>query len=291
MNFDNFFINLQQGGLEYYNRFYGLYPSEVVSVADPEKRGRIQIKCVEVGHNGPLDVWVSPAFDGAGPQRGSFWPPQVGDVVRVAFAFGNTSKPVFYIGSWYAQGELPTELGYGSGSDAPPYRRGFVTQTGHLLTFNDERGKEEVVLQWNRPKSYPSDPKESASRTDSDKSYVKFLPNGSVEVLNSNGSRVTLDAANKAVVVEDKDNGNVITLNSEGVKIATKGKVVIDGAKAMEVNADSVKLGSNAAKSAVLGEDLLQWLNQHTHGTAVGPTTPTLTPATTALLSTVNKVK
>jgi hypothetical protein len=83
----------------------------------------------------------------------------------------------------------------------------------------------------------------------------------------------------------------VITLNSEGVKIATKGKVVIDGAKAMEVNADSVKLGSNAAKSAVLGEDLLQWLNQHTHGTAVGPTTPTLTPATTALLSTVNKVK
>jgi uncharacterized protein involved in type VI secretion and phage assembly len=291
MDLSKFYENLVRGGLEYYEKYYNLYTAYVTSVADPEKRGRVQIECPEAGHNGPLDAWVNGAFDLAGPNRGTFFPPQVGDVVRVAFAYGNVGRPLFYIGGFYSKGELPAELGYGEGDGASPYRRGIVTQTGHLLTFNDEKGKEEVVLQWNRPKTYPADSKASASRTDSDKSYVKLLPNGSVEVKNKNGSRVTIDAAAKSVVIEDKDNSNTLTFDSSGVKVQTKGKVVLDGATALEVNATSVKLGSNASKSAVLGEDLIQWLNTHTHGTAVGPSSPPVAPATATMLSTTVKVK
>lgn len=47
--------------------------------------------------------------------------------------------------------------------------------------------------------------------------------------------------------------------------------------------------GLTAAQSAVFGENLLAWLNSHTHGTGVGPSGPPITPATSTLLST--KVK
>jgi uncharacterized protein involved in type VI secretion and phage assembly len=291
MNIDKFYENLVRSGLEFYEKFYGFYPAFVTSVADPEKRGRIQIECPAAGHQQSLDVWVDCAFDMAAANRGTFWPPQVGDVVRVAFEFGKPYRPVCYIGGFYAKGELPAELGYGEGDGASPYRRGIVTKTGHLLTFNDEQGKEEVVLQWNRPKTYPQDQGESASRTDSDKSYVKLLPDGSVEIANKNGSRVRVDAEAKSLTVEDKDNSNVLTFDSAGVKLSTKGKVVIDGATAAEINASSVKLGSSAVKSAVLGEDLLQWLNTHTHGTAVGPSSPPVAPASSTILSSTVKVK
>lgn len=288
-DFQSYLDRVALYGLEAFNKFYSTYEAQVTSVADPLKLGRIQVQSKKVGNNSPPAVWAYPGvFPGAGNQRGWFWPPEVGDWVWVAYLNGRLDSPPVYFGGWHAEGELPAELGYPSGDETVPTRRGFVTRMGHTFVLNDEADKEAVELVWRKPSSAPADG-ESAPR-DGDSASLKFTKDG-IELKAKNESTITINVTDKKVVILDKDNSNTITLDSNGVTIKTTGKVVIDGASEFNAGAGSVNLGTGASKSAVYGEDLVQWLNSHTHPTGVGPSGPPTPSATSALLSTSVKVK
>ena len=282
--FDDFYQWFQKYGLEYFNRYYGIYEGYVADNVDPEKRGRIRVRVPALDTNNIAPTWFYPAFmqtgddaDVTGAPYGWFWPPEIKDRVLVTFKHGDPSRPGYYFGAWYADGKVPALLGYPSEDKKPPTRRGFTLRTGHAFVFNEEADKEEIDLIWKKGDTT---------------STIKLLPNGSIEIKNKQESQVLIDAENKKVVIEDKDNSNVITLDSNGVKIETKAKVVVSGATEFSVDATSIKLGgSGASKSAVLGENLLQWLNSHTHPTGVGPSGPPAAPASASLLSKTVKVK
>lgn len=273
---ESFYGWLKLYGLEYFGKYYGLYEGIVAGNADPEKRGRIQVRIPEIDPEQFAPDWFMPAFMQAGDGYGWFWPPEVGDRVLVCFRTGNPSYPGFYFGAWLAQGKVPPLLGYPSGDEVPPSRRGFVTKTGHALVLNEEADKEEIDLVWTK-----------GSATSS----IRLLPDGSISIVNKQQARITLDAAGKQIVVEDADNGNTITLDSSGVKIQTKGKVAVSGATEFSVDAPSIKLGSGATNSAVLGEALVSLFNGHTHPTGVGPSGTPLVPANASILSKTVKLK
>lgn len=286
-SFDVFLQKLAEWGLEHFRKYYGLYRAQVVKNDDPETRGRIQILCPEVGHTAALDRWVDPSFTGAGDDRGWFWPPEVGDSVWVSFERGDANRPNLYFGGWFGDKELPSELAYAS---KVPKRRGFVTRTGHTLVIDDESGKERIELKWRKPSSQPSDT-DSAQRN-GDSATLLFDPNGSVSITNKNKTTVLLDAQNKKIVVEDKDNGNTVTLDSSGVTIKTQKDVVIADAANCKINAKNVTIADGADSPAVRGSDLKSWLENHTHPSAVGPTGPPVQAATLqTTLSNVVKVK
>lgn len=290
MDFDAFYDRLTYKGLEGLNKFYSFYEAVVTSVADPDKLGRVQARSVELGQEQASELWMYPAITlGAGNQRGWFWPPEVGDQVLIAYPNGDLNSQPIYFSGWFAKGELPTELGYPEGDDTVPTRRGFVTRMGHTFVFNDEAGKEAVELVWRKPSAAP-ETGASAAR-DGDSASLKFTKDGAIELTAQNESSITINVADKKVVIFDKDNENTITLDSNGVTIKTSKKVVIDGASEFSAKAGSVNLGDGASKSAVYGEDLLQWLNSHTHPTGVGPSGPPTPPATASILSTSVKVK
>lgn len=286
-DFNAFFHWLTYAGLEYFGRFYSTYEAVVTHVDDPEKLGRIRVQCKKVGNQRPPEIWAYPAFPGAGNQRGFFWPPEVGDFVWVAYPNGKIDGPPVYFGGWYAKGELPDELGYGD--HTVPKKRGFVTRGGHSLVFDDSAGDESVELTWHKPNAQPQG-NDSAPR-DGKKSVLKFLSDGSVELSASDGSGMTVNITDRAVTIEDKANSNTITLDSSGVRIRTSKAVVVDGASSLDVKAASINLGDPATQKSVLGDALLEWLNQHTHPTGVGPSAPPTVPATPALLSTTVKLK
>lgn len=276
-DFENFYEGMKRDGLERFNQYYALYEGIVTNNVDPDQRGRIQVTVVGLDAKNALPEWFRPSFMQVGAASGWFWPPDQGDRVLVTFLNGNPKYPGYYFGAWYAKDEVPPLLGYKSGDKPPPTRRGFVTKTGHAFVINDEADKEEIDLIWKKGDTT---------------STIKLLPNGSIEIKNKQQSQVLIDAENKKVVIEDKDNSNVITLDSNGVKIETTAKVVVSGATEFSVDASSIKLGgSGAAKSAVLGESLLSWLNSHTHPTGVGPSGPPTSPASSSLLSTTVKLK
>lgn len=291
MEFQAFYEAFLLKGLETFRKYYGFYRGTVARVDDPEKRGRIQAKVLQVGHEIAPNIWIDPAFDSAGDDHGSFFPPEIGDSVRVAFEHGRPDRPIVYIGGWYGTGDLPSELSYTEGVSvlgqtravAVPERRGFVSRKGQRLIFNDEKGKETVELAWHLPD--PTDPavtadaqgdrSNTADRSKGKTSKLTFNSDGDVVLTNANGSKVQIGAKAKNIVISD-ESGNVVTMDSAGVKIKTKKAVV---------EAEQTELSASSDTPAVRGTELMQYLASHTHGTAWGPSTPPIQPPPQTILS------
>ncbi len=294
MNFESFLEAFVLKGLENFRKYYGLYRGEVTRNDDPERRGRIQAKVLQVGHQITPDIWIDPAFDGAGAGRGFFGPPEVGDSVRVAFEHGRPDRPVLYVGGWFGGDDLPAEFAYTEGVKVAgvtgvrpvPERRGFVTRKGHRFVFTDEKGKERVEISWHRPAAtdaaMSSDAQgvrsKTADRERGETSSLVFDADGDVLVVNAAGSKVRLSTKSKNIVIED-ENKNVITIDKNGVLVdaSRTGKIVL--------KSNQVELAAGADAEGVRGPELMTFLRTHTHGTAWGPSSPPLTPPPPTILS------
>lgn len=247
-----FIEKLSQYGLEFFRVYPGVYRAEVTRVDDPEHRGRIQIVCPSVGHSisTPPDVWVDPAMPNAGTGHGMFWPPVVGDSVRVSFRNGNASRPDCYWGGWYGANEVPSELGARSG-DLPTVR-GFKTPGGHVLAFSDEPGDEYIHIIW----------KDASTSIKIEKDKGIHITNGLASAdLNADGSVVMKDPAGAKLTLDGK--GNVLV---EGIQILFG--------------------GFGSVNPVVKFNELFVWLNTHTHVGGTGPTSPPVPPAPPSVAST-----
>lgn len=280
----NFFENLLYKGLEHFGKYYGTYRALVASNEDPEKRGRVQLYCPELGQTEAPNIWIDPSIDYAGIDgtHGSFWPPEVGDTVRVSFSHGNPSTPTLYHGGWYPEKQVPKKLGHDEGGDSekgtPPIKRGFVTKSGHSLVFNDKKDKESVELTWK-----------------DDSAKITIDEKGAVTILTGK-SHVLIDRESKKIEILD-ENKNTITLDDNGVTVKTSKKVMVEGSQGATIKASKIDLASSnvnltdsADEPAVKGQTLFDWLKSHQHGTGVGPSTPPTMPPLPSMLSKKAKV-
>jgi uncharacterized protein involved in type VI secretion and phage assembly len=103
------------------------------------------------------------------------------------------------------------------------------------------------------------------------------------------GLMVTLDDKNQIISLTDKTGKNLLKIEVQS------GKITLKGTSKAIVDAPQIELVENSMHQVVLGDQLLQYLNQlvsifnsHVHG-STPPPTPIYPPASNALLS--NKVK
>ncbi len=125
------------------HRLYGVYPALVTDVQDPDGQGRVQLRLpfVPADDGGAALAWARLATLMAGGDRGTWFIPEVGDEVLVAFTAGDPRWPVVIGALW-------------NGVDAPPETmdsnnnlRSITSRSGHKLTFDDSAGSEKVVLE------------------------------------------------------------------------------------------------------------------------------------------------
>jgi len=314
LRFEEFYEKLMlRYGMEHFGVFYSTYRAIVTRNDDPERRGRIQLKCPRAGHiKNALPRWVDPSVAFSGADFGAFFPPVVGSTVFVTFENGDPGKPAFYQGGWFAEEALPSEFAPLGDSINRPERRGIVTRAGHSLIFDDEAGSERVRLTWHKPATGDAsltDPTVAADRTQGDFGMLTMEPDGTVVIANKVGARVELNTAQEGahfVQVLD-ENGNSVTLDSDGVKVADQdgnyfaiinGKITLSASSEVDIVAPTVNLkagtvflGDGATQSVVIGESFLQYFNSHSHATGTGPSGPPTVPMTQALLSKTVKVK
>lgn len=274
---------ITQFGLEYFQVYPGLYRGIVTRVDDPEAIGRIQAHVPQVGQSEAPAVWIPPAFNGAGANRGSFWPPEVGDSVYVSFQQGNPGRPQCYIGGWFGGTELPSEFAY---TNDRPETRGWITRRGHSFVFKDTPGEEAVTLTWHKDASagtYPgatqqlSGPDSGAASSDrgaGETASLTFNSSGSVEIENKSGSRIVLDSDASSITIEDS-NGNSIVLDSSGATIKS----------------NSIKLSDQADSPGMPFTEWFQWALSHQHPSSTGPTGPPVTPPPNSIASQVVTLK
>lgn len=94
-------------------KFYGLYQGVVTKVKDPEKRGRIKVKCPEVLGGDVESAWCDPMIPVAYDYGGDFYIPVVNEAVWIQFIAGDSNRPV-YMGGWWSEKKSPLGSSYES---------------------------------------------------------------------------------------------------------------------------------------------------------------------------------
>ncbi len=157
-----------------------------------------------------------------------------------------------------------------SGSGGEPEDKILKTEARHVLSFDDTSGSEAITL------------------TSAKEAQVLIGPDGSIILTDKAGSKVTLDAAASEIRVEDA-NGNSIVRSSTGIpctdtngsNITASGAGVEIGSSAVvNIEGSMVTIAGSGGEPMIKGTTFLSLFHTHTHGSAIGPTTPQMVPLT-----------
>ncbi|HZT32868.1 MAG TPA: phage baseplate assembly protein V [Bryobacteraceae bacterium] len=121
-------------------RIEGVVVGIVIDNQDPQGLARVKVKFPwlsddDIGH------WARIAVLMAGNQRGTYFLPEVGDEVLVAFELGDVAKPYVLGGLWNGV-DAPPETNSNGSND----RRLIKSRSGHLVRLDDTNGSEKIEI-------------------------------------------------------------------------------------------------------------------------------------------------
>lgn len=211
-------------------QFYGVYPALVTDLADPDSQGRVRVRLpwAPDGDAG-YEAWARMTTLFAGADRGSWFIPDVDDEVLVAFAGGDPRFP-FVIGGLWNGSDAPHEEMDGGGENNIKSIR---SRNGVKVTLDDSQGSETLMLE-----------------TPGGQSVTLKDGPGSIEIVDSNGNSVKLEAAGITVEASAK-----VSVSASLVEVSA-GLVTVDAGMSRfsgVVQADTVITNSIIAASYTPG--------------------------------------
>lgn len=133
--------NVRRFGIEkVFRRYYSQYYAQVVSVVDPENRGRILLRVPGILGEQTLPNYAKYNPPWAGSNFGQLWEVEENDWVLVWFDKGNLNYPNWCSG-WWGRSEKPNELSHENKVS------GIVTRSGHKILFYDKGGEEKILIE------------------------------------------------------------------------------------------------------------------------------------------------
>lgn len=207
---------------------HGVVVGTVKSVDDPNGEGRIRVEFPWMGGNNQ-SYWAPVATLMSGGKRGSWFMPEEGDEVLVAFDHDDVNHPFVLGFLWNGQDQPP---------ETNPHKRLLKSVKGHTILLDDSDGSEKI------------------------------------QITTGGGLTITMDDTSNSIIIQAS--------KSVTVKAST-----------VAVNASNISLGENASQPAVLGTDLVTYLNEiipllksHIHpGSGGGPAPVVTTPSPVLLAS------
>jgi uncharacterized protein involved in type VI secretion and phage assembly len=189
-------------------RWYGVYPAIVVDVRDPDGQGRVKVTLPWAPDTAGsrYEVWARLATLMGGSGRGSWFVPDVNDEVLIAFEGGDTRRPYVIGGLWNGRDAPPQSMDAGGRNDKKVLR----SRNGVKVTLDD---------------------------TDAQETFVAETPGG---------QRITLkDGAGMVEIVDS--NGNSVKLDASGVTVTASGKVTVN-ASLISMSAGMVTVDAGMSK-------------------------------------------
>ncbi len=177
-------------------RWYGVYPALVTDIKDPDSQGRVKVSlpwAPDTG-SGQYEAWARLATMMGGSNRGSWFVPDTSDEVLVAFEAGDTRRP-YVVGALWNGTDSPPESMDGGGRN---YKKVLRSRNGVTVTLDDQDGQEQFI----------------AETPGGQKVTLKDGP-GSVEIVDSNGNSVKLEAAGITITASAK-----VTINAGTMEIS-----------------------------------------------------------------------
>lgn len=126
-------------------RWYGVYCAQVKDLRDPDGVGRVKVALpwAPDAAGSSYEAWARLATLAAGNDRGSFWVPDVGDEVLVAFEGGDPRRP-YVLGSLWNGKDAPPKRMDGAGANTI---KAFKSRSGIQVTFDDAEGHPTLTLE------------------------------------------------------------------------------------------------------------------------------------------------
>ena len=228
---------------------------------NPNKRGEIKVACAGIlgDEDTALPDWIPPVLD-----WGWFYVPDIGEIVEIELNTSDTTD------------EMP---GQSSIDGMDLHWRGKRFFTGDSMEANNEvrQVNENFLTNYPKRRGFATPNGHVLYFDDKDGSQK-------IEIIWKKGSATqTIAIDDSGILVTDK-NGSKIQMDGSG-------NVTITSTD-FSAKTDTVNLVDGADQWIVRGDELLTWLNAHTHPTGMGPSGTPITPAIPAdFLSTVAKVK
>jgi uncharacterized protein involved in type VI secretion and phage assembly len=187
---------------------YGVYPSIVVAINDPDGQGRVRIQLPWIldDEGGVYEVWARYAVLMAGHNRGTWFIPDVGDEVLVSFAFGDPNHPVVLGAMWNGTDDPPERMDSAERNNKKVIR----SRNGVKITMDDENGQESIVIE------------------------------------TPGGQSVTLKDGPGTIEARDSG-GNNVKLSPSGIDVTTPAKLTVS-ASTVEVNAGMVTVNAGMSR-------------------------------------------
>lgn len=206
-------------------RINGVVVAIVTNNKDDQQLGRVKLKFPWLSNDNETD-WSRICTFMAGSQRGSYFLPEVGDEVLVAFENGDFNRP-YVIGSIWSNEDKPPPPGNPDGKNNI---KKIHSRSGHEIIFDDSEGGEKVQLFCHKKDGAPC-------------------------------HTVLLDdtAGSENILIKDKTGTNIIKIDSvnNSVSISTGGTFSVT-AQSIEINAISNISISAGAVTAINGTTMVK---------------------------------
>jgi uncharacterized protein involved in type VI secretion and phage assembly len=202
-------------------RVFGVAAGIVTNNQDPEGLGRVKVKFPWLSEDNESD-WVRIATFMAGPDRGSFFLPEVDDEVLVAFEHGDINRP-FVIGALWNGVDKPPE----SNRDGKNNVRKIRSRSGHEIIFNDNgaAGQEKVEIHTNGGHKIVLD--DSAGQA-------------KIEIVDRGGSNtITIDSMQNAITIES---GLQLKIKSQTIEIEADGMMTLKAGATLTIQGALVRI-------------------------------------------------
>lgn len=208
--------------MEESGKIYGVVVGVVSNNKDDEGLGRVKVDFPWRSEDNDESHWARAATLMAGNGRGSFFIPELGDEVLVAFEHGNVEHPVI-IGSLWNGKDKPPE----TNSDGKNNIRKIKSRSGHEIIFNDDKEGKKEKLEINSKSGHRIVLDDSGGQE-------------KIEIVDKTGSnRLTIDSTKKAINIES---GMQLNIKAAKVEIEGSTSLTIKSSGVLTIQGSMVKI-------------------------------------------------
>lgn len=229
---------------------YGVTVAVVTNIDDPDKLGRVKVKLINRDSSQNETDFIRVMTPMTGKEWGSFFFPEVGDEVLVAFQHGDIAKPYVIGALWNKNYKPPVEI-----KDGKNDIRKIKTKRGHEIIFNDEEGEERIDIKTPNELSLSLDDKNEVItlQDKNEKNLMKIdTKNGQIQIesekkikLNSGDASIELNAQGNSITIES---GTSMKIKSQNISIEATNTLDIKATNLLNVKSS----GTANIKGAVV---------------------------------------
>jgi uncharacterized protein involved in type VI secretion and phage assembly len=200
-------------------RYYGVAEALVTDSDDPEHEGRVKVQFPWFDENMESE-WCRVRQLYAGNDYGTFFVPEVGDEVLVAFIHGDMRMPII-LGGLYNGQDKPPSFHDGTTKDQKMIR----TKGQHEILMDDSSGEERIQIKTKGGHICDLNDKEKK-----------------ITIVDSSGNNSIVIDANANTVTIKSSSGKLIFDGQQGVEITSKASIKIEATATLDLKGATVNI-------------------------------------------------